>query len=188
MEMIAGVDEAGRGPLAGPVCAAAVILDPEHPIVGLNDSKKLSESRRNELDIQIQDRALDWGIGWATVEEIDELNILQATLLAMTRAVEVLKITPHFVRVDGNRLPAWRYRSEAVVKGDSLHAEISAASILAKQARDKLMLSFAKTFPDYGFDSHKGYPTKQHLSALRSHGATPIHRRSFSPVSNLDSQ
>ena len=154
---IAGVDEVGRGPLVGDVVTAAVILDPANPIEGLTDSKKLSEKKRNALSAEIKQKALAWSIGRATPVEIDSLNILHATMLAMTRAVDGLMLTPDFVRVDGNRLPKWSYEAEAVVKGDSLHPEISAASILAKVERDNDMVELDKAYPQYGFAAHKGY-------------------------------
>ena len=180
--LIAGVDEVGRGPLIGAVVTAAVILDPSRPIAGLTDSKALSEKKRQVLAEQIKQNALAWHIARAEVHEIDQLNILHATMLAMTRAVEGLSIQPDFVKVDGNRLPKWHYAAEAVVKGDSKVAEISAASILAKVARDEEMLQLDAKYPQYGFAAHKGYPTKAHLEALQRHGALPEHRRSFRPV------
>lgn len=183
--MIAGVDEAGRGPLAGAVFAAAVILDPANPVTGLDDSKKLSEKRRIALEQEIKHRALCWSIATASVEEIDQLNILHATMLAMKRALELLQITPEFVRVDGNRLPDICFPAEAVIGGDAIHEEISAASILAKQARDRDMIVLSQKFPDYGFDSHKGYPTAFHINALNQYGVTPYHRKSFRPVRKL---
>lgn len=179
---IAGVDEVGRGPLVGDVVTAAVILDPMRPIEGLTDSKKLSEKKRNTFAEIIKRDALCWAIGRATPQEIDQLNILHATMLAMTRAVQGLFIKPDFVRVDGNRVPDWSYRAEAVVKGDSLHAEISAASILAKVERDADMFELDKTYPQYGFAAHKGYPTKAHFAALAEHGVLPCYRQSFKPV------
>lgn len=185
---LAGVDEVGRGPLAGDVVAAAVILDPEDPIEGLGDSKKLSEKRREMLFDEIQARSLAWCIARASVAEIDELNILQASLLAMTRAVEGLKRSPEHVLVDGNRLPRWDYSAEPVVKGDSRHPAIGAASILAKVARDREMVAFDAQYPGYGFAGHKGYPTKTHMAALASLGVTPIHRTSFGPVRALLAQ
>jgi ribonuclease HII len=180
--LVAGVDEVGRGPLVGNVVTSAVILDPNKPIEGLTDSKKLSEKKRELLFTQIKERALSWSIGRASPQEIDELNILQATMLAMVRAVDGLSIEPSLVRVDGNRCPKWRYTSEAVIKGDLLHAEISAASILAKVTRDKEMQVLDKQFPEYGFAGHKGYPTKQHMQALTEHGPIKEHRFSFKPV------
>src|SRR5690554_93507 len=180
--LLAGVDEVGRGPLAWDVVAAAVILDPDHPIEGLNDSKKLTEKRREFLFDEIQRYAKSWCIARATVAEIDQINILQASLLAMTRAVEGLHIQPEHVLVDGNKLPKWKYTAEAVVKGDSRVAAISAASILAKVARDREMLELDKQYPGYGFGEHKGYPTKVHLEALEKLGVTQIHRASYAPV------
>lgn len=183
--LIAGVDEAGRGPLAGAVYAAAVILDPKKPIEGLMDSKKLSEKKRIVLEEQIKERALSWSIATASVEEIDDINILHASMLAMKRAVEGLDITPDHVLVDGNRCPQIQFPVEAIVKGDSKVAEISAASILAKQARDKELIILDKEYPGYGFAQHKGYGTKLHVEALKSLGPTPVHRKSFRPVSEL---
>ena len=181
---VAGVDEAGRGPLAGAVFAAAVILDPDHPIFGLGDSKTLSEKQRRSLESRIRRQAMAWAVASASVEEIDGLNILQASLLAMKRAVEKLEVEPGLVLVDGNVTPGIRYPVKAVIRGDSLHAEISAASILAKQARDREMVELAGLYPQYGFERNKGYPTRTHLQALQEHGVTPVHRRSFSPVRN----
>ncbi len=181
-KLIAGVDEVGRGPLIGDVVTAAVILDPSKPIDGLTDSKKLSAKKREALSEQIKQNAIAWAIGRASPEEIDSLNILHATMLAMTRAVDNLIIKPEFVRVDGNRIPQWKYPAEAVVKGDSLHAEISAASILAKVERDNDMLALHEQYPQYGFNGHKGYPTKAHFAALAEHGVLPLHRKSFRPV------
>lgn len=178
----AGVDEVGRGPLAGDVVTAAVILDPEQPIEGLNDSKKLTEKRRDALFDEIQEKTLSFCISRCSVAEIDQLNILQASLLAMKRAVEGLKIQPEHVWVDGNKIPQWSYPAEAVVKGDSRVAAISAASILAKVTRDREMVEFDKQYPGYGFAGHKGYPTKVHLAAIETLGVTPIHRTSFGPV------
>lgn len=180
--LICGVDEAGRGPLAGPVSAAAVILDPTRPIAGLGDSKKLSERQRDLLAPIIRERALAWAVAYAEVEEIDTLNILQATLLAMRRAVLALPIQPQQVLVDGLYCPQTGIPSEAIVKGDSKVAAISAASILAKTARDELMLKLHARYPQYGFDGHKGYPTAAHVAALREHGVSEVHRRSFKPV------
>ncbi|WP_168416518.1 ribonuclease HII [Acinetobacter indicus] len=180
---IAGVDEAGRGPLVGTVVAAAVILDPNNPIAGLNDSKKLSEKKREKLFIEIQEKALAWAIAEASPAEIDELNILQASLLAMRRAVEALQLQPDQVLVDGNKIPqGLNMPCEAVVGGDALHAEISAASILAKVTRDRQMLELDQKFPQFGFAKHKGYPTKAHFEAIALHGVTTEHRRSFGPV------
>jgi len=180
--LICGVDEAGRGPLAGPVSAAAVILDPSRPIEGLADSKKLSEKQRDRLAPLIRERALAWAVAYAEVEEIDRLNILQATLLAMRRAVEALSIRPQQVLVDGLYCPQTGIPSQAIVKGDSKVAAISAASILAKTARDELMLQLHGRYPQYGFDAHKGYPTAAHLAALREHGVSVVHRKTFKPV------
>ena len=180
--LIAGVDEVGRGPLVGDVVTAAVILDPMKPIAGLADSKKLSEKKRVMLAEQIKQHALCWAIGRATPEEIDQINILQATMLAMTRAVEALSIQPQHVLVDGNRCPRWGYSSEAIVKGDGLIAEISAASIIAKVARDEEMAQLDAQYPAYGFAQHKGYPTPLHLSKLAELGPLAQHRMSFKPV------
>lgn len=182
---VAGVDEVGRGPLVGNVVAAAVILDPERPIDGLADSKKLSEKRREALFVEIQEKALSWSVACATPAEIDELNILHASMLAMQRAVMGLEVKPEYVKVDGNRCPELPYPCEAVVKGDSKVAEISAASILAKVVRDREMHALHQQFPDYGFDRHKGYPTKAHLEALATLKVLPEYRRSFKPVRNL---
>ncbi|MDQ2696622.1 MAG: ribonuclease HII [Pseudomonadota bacterium] len=180
--MIAGVDEAGRGPLAGPVLAAAVILDPRRPIAGLRDSKLLTPRRREALAAEIIDKALAWAVGRAEVAEIETLNILHAALLAMQRAVAGLTVTPARVLVDGNRCPALAYPAEAIVRGDVSVAAISAASILAKVARDREMRQLHEHYPVYGFHRHKGYPTRLHLAALASHGPCPIHRRTFAPV------
>jgi ribonuclease HII len=180
--LVAGVDEAGRGPLAGPVVAAAVILDELAPIKGLNDSKALGPRTRERLFDEIRAKALCCCIAQASVEEIDALNILQATLLAMRRAVEGLRLKPQRVLVDGNRLPQLKVPAEAIVKGDAKVKAISAASILAKVHRDRLCIVLHEQHPQYGFDGHKGYPTPQHLAALRRHGACPQHRRSFAPV------
>lgn len=182
---VAGVDEAGRGPLAGPVVAAAVILDPDNPIDGLDDSKRLTARKREHLATQIRKSALAFSVAEASAEEIDEINILQATLLAMTRAVSALAVTPENILVDGNRLPRWPYRAEAVVGGDRLVPAISAASILAKTVRDAWAESVHEQWPDYGFDRHKGYPTVAHLEAIRRFGILPVHRRSFGPVRTL---
>ena len=184
-ERICGVDEAGRGPLAGPVFAAAVILDPARPIVGLRDSKKLSAARREALAELIQRDALAWSIAQCSEAEIDELNILQATMLAMRRAIEGLSVAPTLALIDGNRCPVCTVRTEAIVKGDDKVAEISAASILAKTARDAVLVQMHAQYPDYGFDQHKGYPTPLHLERLRAHGVTPEHRRSYAPVREL---
>ena len=183
--LIAGVDEAGRGPLAGPVVAAAVILDDRHAINGLADSKKLSARRREALFDEIRAKALCCSIAQASVEEIDEINILQATLLAMRRAVMGLRLPPKLVLVDGNRLPVLDIRAEAIVKGDDKVPAISAASILAKVTRDRWCLEYHQQFPQYGFDQHKGYGTADHLAALRLHGPCPQHRRTFRPVTDL---
>ncbi len=183
--LICGVDEAGRGPLAGPVSAAAVILDPLRPIAGLADSKKLSEKKRDALAPLIRERSIAWAVAYASVEEIDELNILQATLLAMRRAVLALQVQPQQVLVDGLFCPQTGIPSQAIVQGDSKVAAISAASILAKTARDELMLELHQRYPQYGFAGHKGYPTAAHLAALREHGVSEIHRRSFKPVRNI---
>ena len=183
--LMAGVDEAGRGPLAGPVVAAAVILDDLNPIVGLADSKKLTALRRERLFDEIRAKALCCSISEATVEEIDTLNILQATLLAMRRAVEGLRLKPTKVLVDGNRLPVLDVLAEAIVKGDSKVQAISAASILAKVHRDRWCQELHQQYPQYGFDGHKGYGTAAHLKALKEHGATPWHRKSFAPVAEV---
>jgi ribonuclease HII len=180
--LIAGVDEVGRGPLAGDVVTAAVILDPQKIIIGLNDSKKLSEKRRNSLFEEIKENALSYSIARCSVEEIDEINILQASLLAMKRAVENLSIQPEHVLVDGNKIPDWRYNAEAVVKGDARVECIAAASILAKVTRDREMVAWDKIYPGFGFAKHKGYPTQLHRDALKKLGITPIHRRSYAPV------
>ncbi|MBI3574270.1 MAG: ribonuclease HII [Gammaproteobacteria bacterium] len=182
---IAGVDEVGRGPLAGPVVAAAVILDPMQPIHGLADSKALTPARREALALQIQARALAWALGAAGVEEIDRLNILQATLLAMRRAVEALPVYPELVLVDGNRPPALHCAVRTVVGGDATIPAISAASILAKVARDRTMTELDAVYPGYGFARHKGYPTAEHIQALGRLGATPEHRLSFAPVRRI---
>lgn len=178
----AGVDEAGRGPLAGPVVAAAVILDPARPVAGLADSKKLSPARREALAAQLQARALTWALGRAEVEEIDRLNILQASLLAMARAVAGLTVPPTLVLVDGTHTPAVACEARAIVRGDATVAEISAASILAKVARDQEMRELDVRYPGYGFAVHKGYPTGDHLRALHELGASAVHRKSFGPV------
>ncbi|MGB2246930.1 MAG: ribonuclease HII [Alcanivorax sediminis] len=180
---VAGVDEVGRGPLVGAVVTAAVILDPEQPIVGLADSKKLTEKKRLLLEEEIKSKALCWALGRAEPAEIDQLNILHATMLAMQRAVQALSLDAHAVLVDGNRVPALPCPAEAVVKGDGRVPAISAASILAKVARDREMALLHQQYPQYGFDRHKGYPTKVHLAALNEHGALAEHRRSFGPVS-----
>jgi ribonuclease HII len=184
-QLVAGVDEAGRGPLAGPVVAAAVILDERHAIAGLADSKALRERRRTELADQIRQQAMAWAIGSASVEEIDRINILQATLLAMQRAVQALEPAPGLVLVDGNQAPRLGCTAKTVVRGDALIPSISAASILAKVTRDALMVSLDAEYPGYGFAIHKGYPTTTHRRALESLGITPEHRRSFGPVRKL---
>ena len=181
--LICGVDEAGRGPLAGSVVAAAVILDPAQPIIGLADSKKLSAAARERLAPEIQQKALAWAIGEATVSEIDEINILQATFLAMRRAIDALSIAPAHALIDGNRIPSGLpCTAEAIVKGDAKESAISAASILAKTHRDAQLLVLDRLYPQYGFARHMGYPTAAHLEALRLHGPSPVHRRSFGPV------
>ena len=183
--LVAGVDEVGRGPLAGAVVAAAVILTPERWIDGLADSKVLSEKRRNELDIEIREKALAWSIARAEVEEIDQINILQASLLAMKRAVEGLEIQPEYVKIDGNKKIHMQISMETIVKGDSKIAAISAASIIAKVARDREMVELDKQYPEYGFARHKGYPTKAHREALQKYGALCCHRKSFKPVQDV---
>ena len=183
--LVCGVDEAGRGPLAGPVFAACVILHGGDPIEGLADSKVLSHERREQLAVQIRARAVAWAVASASVEEIDRINILRASLLAMRRAVEQLTMEPDEVLVDGLHCPDVRFRVRAIVGGDAFVAEISAASILAKTARDELMVEMHALYPDYGFARHKGYPTRQHLEALQRCGVCPIHRRSFAPVRSL---
>jgi len=183
--LICGVDESGRGPLAGPVFAAAVILDNCRPIEGLADSKKLSEKRRNCLALEIKQNALAWAIAEASVKEIDSINILRASLLAMRRAIEMLQIRPHEILVDGLYCPDTGLPSRAIVRGDSSVASISAASILAKTARDAAMLLLHDAFPQFGFATHKGYPTEAHLAALRMHGVSAEHRRSFRPVREI---
>ncbi len=180
--LLAGVDEVGRGPLAGDVVTAAVILDPQKKIAGLNDSKKLSEKKRNSLFEEIKEKALAYSIARCSVAEIDEINILQASLLAMKRAVEVLCIQPEHVLVDGNYIPNWTYSAEAVVRGDARVECIAAASILAKVTRDREMVAFDAIYPGFGFAKHKGYPTQWHRDALKKLGITPIHRRSYAPV------
>jgi ribonuclease HII len=184
-QILAGVDEVGRGPLAGPVVAAAVILDPHRPVEGLKDSKKLSERRREELAGLIRERALAWSLGRAEVHEIDDINILQASLLAMQRAVAALSMAPELVLVDGNRCPRLDYPSQAVVRGDALVPAISAASIIAKVSRDREMIELDGSYPGYGLAKHKGYPSKAHLAALQTLGVTPVHRRSYAPVRRL---
>jgi ribonuclease HII len=184
--LICGVDEVGRGPLVGAVVTAAVILDPNNPIVGLNDSKKLSEKKRLQLAEEIKAKALSWSLGRAEVHEIDSLNILHATMLAMTRAVQGLHIKPEWALIDGNRVPKdIGVQASAVIKGDALVPEISAASILAKVARDEEMQQLAELYPHYGFAGHKGYPTAEHLAAIKTHGVINEHRRSFKPVRDV---
>jgi len=185
MMLTCGVDEAGRGPLAGPVYAAAVILDPARPVAGLADSKTLTPRQRETLALEVRFRAVAWAVASASVEEIDTLNILQASLLAMRRAVEQLAVTPQLVLVDGLHRPRLTIPVRAIVRGDATVAEIAAASILAKVARDTEMLALHQQHPQYGFDRHKGYPTSAHLAALREHGASAVHRRSFAPVRSL---
>ncbi|MDD2833520.1 MAG: ribonuclease HII [Methylotenera sp.] len=183
--LICGVDEAGRGPLAGAVFAAAVILDANRPIVGLADSKKLTEKKRDFLALEIKEKALAWAIASCSAQEIDKINILQASLLAMKRAVEQLHVTPQLVQVDGNKCPDIHLPCEAIVKGDSKVQAISAASILAKTARDAALYTLDKQYPIYGFAKHKGYPTAAHMQALTEHGVCPEHRMSYAPVRNL---
>lgn len=185
MKLVCGVDEAGRGPLAGPVFAAAVILDPEKNIAGLADSKKLSEKKRDALALKIRRDALFWAIGTASVEEIDAINILQASLLAMKRAIENLAALPGEILYDGIYCADVPIPSKAIVNGDGLISEISAASILAKTARDAFMLDLHRIYPEFGFDRHKGYPTRYHLEALLKHGPSAVHRKSFAPVKAL---
>lgn len=183
--LIAGVDEAGRGPLAGAVIAAAVILDPAYSVDGVTDSKKLTANKRDRLALEIKEHAIAWATGRAEVEEIDEINILQASLLAMSRAVAGLSIPPAHVQVDGNQCPLVDCSVEAIVKGDALVPAIGAASILAKVARDRELIMLDEQYPEYGFARHKGYPTKAHFAALEQHGASPVHRRSFAPVRRI---
>ncbi|MDT7850266.1 ribonuclease HII [Methylophilus sp. VKM B-3414] len=189
MHILCGIDEAGRGPLAGAVYAAAVILDPSRPIAGLADSKKLSEAKRDALAITIKQQALAWGIASVSAQDIDRINILQASLLAMQRAYQAMcdqfHIQATLIQVDGNRKPVFQIPCEAIVKGDSKVAEISAASILAKTARDASLLELDAQYPEYGFAQHKGYPTALHLERLALHGVTPEHRRSYAPVKKL---
>lgn len=180
--LIAGVDEVGRGPLAGPVVTAAVILDLQNPIEGLTDSKKLTEAQREVLSEEIKQKALCWALGRAEVEEIDRINILQATMLAMQRAVKALQQMPEYILVDGNRTPKFHCPAEAIIKGDLTVPEISAASIVAKVARDQEMSQLELQYPGYGLAKHKGYPTKAHIAAITELGVTPIHRRSYGPV------
>lgn len=183
--LVCGIDEAGRGPLAGNVVAAAVVLDPARPIPGLNDSKKLSARKREALAVQIREQAIAWAVGEASVEEIDRINILQATFLAMQRAVAALPVAAVAALVDGNRCPRLDIPVEAVVQGDGKVASIAAASILAKTVRDAQMLALHAQYPQYGFDRHMGYPTAAHLAALRAHGVSPVHRKSYAPVAQL---
>lgn len=185
--LIAGVDEAGRGPLAGPVVAAAVILDPQKPILGLTDSKLLTEKTRERLFLEIRNKALAWSVRRATVTEIDQINILQATFLAMQRAVHALKLGPHYVLVDGNKCPSFPCEAEAIIKGDQTEPAISAASIVAKVLRDRLMHLLDKKYPQYGFAQHKGYATILHIETLKLYGPCRIHRKSFAPVAECDS-
>lgn len=182
--IIAGVDEAGRGPLAGPVVAAAVILPHNHAIIGLDDSKKLSHKKRAALEIQIKEKC-HFAIGWADPVEIDNINILQATMLAMKRAADGLNQEPDHILVDGNRLPIWKYSAEFVIGGDAIHASISAASIIAKEYRDRLMIAADAQYPGYGWASNKGYGSKLHRDAIKTLGPTPLHRRSFAPLSEM---
>lgn len=184
-EVICGVDEAGRGPLAGPVFASAVILNPARPIVGLRDSKKLSEASRDALALEIKEHAIAWAIAECSEDEIDQLNILHASMLAMRRAVEALRTIPTLALIDGNRCPVMAIRSEAIVKGDDKVPAISAASILAKTARDAALRVLHDQYPHYAFDQHKGYPTVLHLERLRLHGVSPVHRKSYAPVRAL---
>jgi ribonuclease HII len=184
-DIVCGVDEAGRGPLAGPVYAAAVILDPRRPIEGLKDSKQLTEKRLNELAPQIKEHALAWAIAECSHEEIDRLNIYHATMLAMRRAVEALALLPTIALIDGNRCPQLSVKAHAIVDGDDKVHQISAASILAKTARDAALVALHQVYPQYGFDQHKGYSTPLHLERLRAHGPCAIHRRSFAPVREL---
>jgi len=183
--LIGGVDEAGRGPLAGAVFAACVVLNPANKIEGISDSKKLSEKKRNKLAYLIKRDSIAWAIASASVEEIDKINILQASLLAMKRAVESLPLLPDKILIDGIHSPKLNFQVQTIIRGDSLVPEISAASILAKTARDAEMYRLHKSFPDYGFDQHKGYPTRKHLEALQIHGISIVHRRSFSPIRKL---
>lgn len=184
-QIICGVDEAGRGPLAGAVFAAAVILDPARPITGLRDSKKLSEAKRNTLAIEIKKHARAWCVAQASEQEIDQLNILQATMLAMQRAVQGLSLTPELALIDGNRCPVLKMAAQAIIKGDDKVEAISAASILAKTARDAALMELHARYPQYAFDQHKGYPTVLHLERLREHGVSPVHRLTYAPVRAL---
>ena len=182
----AGVDEAGRGPLAGEVYAAAVILNPNAPIDGLRDSKKLSAKRRTDLSVEIKEKALAWAISFASVEEIDDLNILNATMLAMTRAIEALNVFPEIVLVDGNKAPILdKVNVRTIVKGDQKEPSISAASIIAKVARDERLIVLDELYPDWGFRSHKGYGTKAHIEAIKNFGVTPLHRKTFEPIKSM---
>ena len=183
--LFCGADEAGRGPIAGPVFAAAVILDPDHPIVGLKDSKKLSGHRRDELALEIRKHAKAWAIAECSIEEIDELNILHASMLAMKRAIDSLPIRPELALIDGNRCPKLAMAAKAIVKGDDKVPAISAASILAKTARDAVMLDLHRQYPEYGFDRHKGYPTAYHLEQLHIYGVSPVHRKTYAPVRKI---
>ncbi len=186
ISLVCGVDEAGRGPIAGPVFAAAVILDPDRPVDGLKDSKKLSENRRDELARLIREKARVWSIAQCSVAEIDELNILWASMLAMKRAIEMLSIKPELALIDGNRCPeGLSVRAEAIVRGDDRIPAISAASILAKTARDAAMMELHNQYPEYGFDRHKGYPTAFHLAQLEKYGVSPVHRKTYAPVRKL---
>lgn len=183
--LFCGADEAGRGPIAGPVFAAAVILDTDRPIAGLKDSKKLSEHRRDELALQIRQHAKAWAIAECSIEEIDELNILHASMLAMKRAIESLPIRPELALIDGNRCPTLAIAAKAIVRGDDKVPAISAASILAKTARDAVMLDLHRQYPEYGFDRHKGYPTAYHLEQLHIYGVSPVHRKTYAPVRKI---
>ncbi len=183
--LFCGADEAGRGPIAGPVFAAAVILDPDHPILGLKDSKKLSETKRDELALEIKRHAKAWAIAECSIEEIDELNILHASMLAMKRAIDSLPIRPELALIDGNRCPKLAIAAKAIVKGDDKVPAISAASILAKTARDAVMLDLHRQYPEYGFDRHKGYPTAYHLEQLHIYGVSPVHRKTYAPVRKI---
>ncbi len=185
LELVAGIDEAGRGPLAGPVFAAAVILDRDKPIEGLRDSKKLSPKERSALEPIIKERALSWAVASSSVEEIEQLNILQATLLAMKRAVLSLKIKPTLLLIDGNRMPKMPFRMRTIVKGDDKVPAISAASILAKTAHDRLFETYAIKYPGYGFESHMGYGTHEHIVAIERRGVLPIHRKTFEPIASV---
>lgn len=182
---MAGVDEAGRGPLAGPVVAAAIILDPENPVEGLADSKKLSAKKRAVLELSIKEKSICWALGRAEIDEIEELNILHASMLAMKRAVESLDIIPEMVLIDGNRCPDVKVKSHAIIKGDQRVEAISAASILAKESRDREMIQLDEEFPGYGFSVHKGYPTRAHIQALEDIGVSSVHRRSYGPVKRI---